>query len=78
MDVKILGTGCVNCKNLETLTRNALHELGLEVEIDKVTDPGEIVSWGVMSTPALVVDDEVVLSGRIPSPDQLKRLLAAR
>jgi small redox-active disulfide protein 2 len=78
MDVKILGTGCVNCENLEALTRKALEELGLEVEIDKVTDPGEIVSWGVMSTPALVVDDEVVLSGRIPSPDALKQLLAPR
>jgi small redox-active disulfide protein 2 len=78
MDVKILGTGCVNCKNLETLTRNALDELGLDVEIDKVTDPGEIVSWGVMSTPALVIDDEIVVSGRIPPPDQVKALLAAR
>jgi small redox-active disulfide protein 2 len=78
MDVKILGTGCVNCKNLETLTRNALDELGLDVEIDKVTDPGEIASWGVMSTPALVIDDDVVLAGRIPPPDQLKQLLAAR
>ena len=78
MDIKILGTGCVNCRNLETLTRNALDELGLDVEIDKVTDPGEIVSWGVMSTPALVIDDEVVLSGRIPSPEKVKDLLAAR
>jgi small redox-active disulfide protein 2 len=78
MDIKILGTGCVNCKNLETLTRSALDELGLEVEIDKVTDPSEIVSWGVMSTPALVIDDEVVLSGRIPPADQLKQLLASR
>jgi small redox-active disulfide protein 2 len=78
MDVKILGTGCVNCRNLETLTRAVLDELGLEIEIDKVTDPGEIVTWGVMSTPALVVDDEVVASGRIPSRDQLKELLAGR
>lgn len=75
MDVKILGTGCVNCKNLEILTRAALDELGLDVPIEKVTDPGEIVSWGVMSTPALVVDDDVVTSGRIPSPVQLKELL---
>lgn len=78
MDIKILGTGCVNCKNLETNTRQALDELGLTVEIDKVTDPGEIVSWGVMSTPALVIDDEVVLSGRVPSAEQIKELLAAR
>jgi small redox-active disulfide protein 2 len=68
----------VNCKNLETNTRKALDDLGLSVEIDKVTQPGEIVSWGVMSTPALVIDDEVVLSGRVPPADQIKQLLAAR
>ena len=78
MDIKILGTGCVNCKNLETNTRRALDDLGLSVEIDKVTDPAEIVSWGVMSTPALVIDDDVVLSGRVPSPEQIKQLLGAR
>ena len=78
MDVKILGTGCVNCKNLETLTRNALDELGLDAEIDKVTDPGEIASWGVMSTPALVIDDEVVISGRIPTPEKVKEFLTSR
>ncbi len=77
MDIKILGTGCVNCKNLENLTRAALDELGVDVEIEKVTDPGEIVSWGVMSTPALVIDDEVVLSGRVPPVDQIRQLLAA-
>lgn len=78
MDIKILGTGCVNCNNLETNTRKALSELGLTVEIDKVTDPGEILAWGVMSTPALVIDDEVVLSGRVPPADKIKQLLAAR
>lgn len=78
MDIKILGTGCVSCNNLEAVTRKALDELGLTVEIDKVTDPGEIVAWGVMSTPALVIDDEVVLSGRVPHVDQVKQLLAAR
>ena len=78
MNIKILGTGCVNCKNLETLTRDALTELGLDVEIEKVTDPGEIVSWGVMSTPALVIDDEVVFAGRVPPTDALKKLLSAR
>lgn len=78
MDIKILGTGCTNCKNLETVTRTALTELGLDVTIDKVTDPGEIVSWGVMSTPALVIDDEVVLSGRVPPLADIKKLLATR
>lgn len=78
MEIKILGTGCVNCRNLEANTRTALAELGLTVEIDKVTDPSAIVSWGVMSTPALVIDDEVVLSGRVPTVRQLGELLAAR
>jgi small redox-active disulfide protein 2 len=78
MDVKILGTGCVNCKNLEANTREALDDLGLSVEIVKVTDPGEIISWGVMSTPALVIDDDVVVSGRVPPAHQIKQLLAAR
>ena len=78
MDIKILGTGCVNCKNLETNTRAALDELGLDVDIDQVTDPGEIIAWGVMSTPALVVDDEVVLSGRVPPVTQIRQLLATR
>lgn len=78
MDIKILGTGCVNCKNLEANTRTALDDFGLSVDIDKVTDPGEIISWGVMSTPALVIDDEVVLVGRVPNADQIKQLLVAR
>ena len=78
MNIKILGSGCVNCKNLEANTRTALAQLGLTVEIEKVTDPGEIVSWGVMSTPALVIDDQVVLSGRVAAPDQIKQLIAAR
>lgn len=78
MEIKILGTGCVNCNNLEANTRTALAELGLTVEIDKVTDPAEIVAWGVMSTPALVIDDEVVLSGRVPTARHLSELIAAR
>ncbi|RMH75200.1 MAG: thioredoxin family protein [Actinomyces sp.] len=77
MQLKILGTGCVNCNNLETNTRKALEKLGLSAEIDKVTDPGEIIAWGVMSTPALVIDDEVVLAGRVPSVEQLADLLAS-
>jgi small redox-active disulfide protein 2 len=77
MDIKILGTGCTNCQNLERVTRAALADLGIEARLDKVTDPGEIVSWGVMSTPALVVDDVVVLSGRVPDVAAVKRLLTA-
>ncbi len=78
MNIKILGSGCTNCKNLEKNTRDAIAELGLVAEVEKVTDPGEIVSWGVMSTPALVIDDEVVLAGKVPGVADLTRLLAAR
>lgn len=75
MDIKILGTGCLNCQNLEKVTRAAVAELGLDARIEKVTDPGEIVSWGVMSTPALVIDDHVVLAGKVPNVAAVKQLL---
>ena len=78
MNIKILGTGGVTCKHLEEATRTAVANLGLDAEIEKVTDPGEIVSWGVMSTPALVIDDEVVIAGRVPSAADIKQLLSAR
>lgn len=78
MNIKILGTGCVKCNHLEAATRSAVASLGLDVEIEKVTDPGEIVSWGVMSTPALVVDDEVVLVGKVPNAAEVEKLLAGR
>lgn len=75
MDIKILGSGCAKCQQLEANTTAALAELGLEADIEKVTDPAEIASWGVMTTPALVVDDEVLVSGRLPSTDEVRRLL---
>ncbi len=78
MDIKILGSGCAKCQRLESLTRAAADELGLDTTIDEVTDPGEIASWGVMATPALVVDDQVLVSGRVPSQDEVRALLAAR
>jgi small redox-active disulfide protein 2 len=78
MDIKILGTGCVKCNHLEAAARTAISELGLDIELVKVTDPGEIVSWGVMSTPALVIDDEVVSVGKVLSAADIKQLLAAR
>jgi small redox-active disulfide protein 2 len=76
--IKVLGSGCTNCQKLETATRAALVELGLDAELEHVTDPGEIASYGVMRTPALVVDDEVVLSGRVPTISTVTALLAAR
>ena len=75
MDIKILGSGCARCQQLEANTLAALDELGLDATIEKVTDPAEIASWGVMTTPALVVDDEVVVAGRLPTVADVGRLL---
>lgn len=77
MDIKILGTGCANCQTLEKLTEDALGALGIEAPVDHVTDEQEIISYGVMSTPALVIDDEVVLVGRVPGPDKVREIIAA-
>ncbi len=75
MDIKILGSGCPNCKKLEERTRQAVKELEVEATIEKVTDYKDIVSFGVMSTPALVVDGKVKLSGRVPTKEEIKKYL---
>jgi small redox-active disulfide protein 2 len=76
--IKILGPGCANCQRLTALAKQAVDELGLDAEIVKVTDYAAIASYGVMSTPALVVDDQVLMAGRIPALSSLKDALAAR
>jgi small redox-active disulfide protein 2 len=78
MDIKILGSGCAKCERLEATARAAAGRLGIQATIEKVTDPAAIASWGVMSTPALVVDDEVVCSGRVPADDEVAALLSGR
>ncbi len=78
MIVKILGSGCVNCRTLEENTRTALADLGMSADVEHVTDVGQIAGYGVTRTPGLVVDEEVVLSGRVPTAAQLRDLLAAR
>jgi len=75
--IKVLGSGCTNCQNLERTTRDALAELGIEATIEHVTDPADIASYGVMRTPALVIDDTVVISGRVPTRTQVHELLTA-
>jgi small redox-active disulfide protein 2 len=78
MEIKVLGSGCANCKTLEARAVEALGALGLSMPIEKVTDYGEIASYGVMSTPALVIDEEVVIAGRVPSVGELRTLLGDR
>ena len=75
MEVKILGTGCPKCKKLTEVTEQAAKELGIEISIEKVTDLEKILSYSVMSTPALVVNGVVKVAGRIPSNDDLKKML---
>ncbi|MFO7778333.1 MAG: thioredoxin family protein [Nitriliruptoraceae bacterium] len=75
MDIKVLGPGCKNCVTLETRTREALTQLGQDATIEKVTDTAQIMGYGIMSTPGLVVDGQVVISGRVPSVKQLTGML---
>lgn len=71
----VLGPGCKRCDALAAVTRDAVDQLGLHVTIDKVTDYAQMARMGVMSTPALAIDGTLVLSGQVPSVDQVKRLL---
>jgi small redox-active disulfide protein 2 len=75
MDIKILGPGCPKCKALEMLTREVVEQNGIGATVTKVEDIVAIMNYGVMSTPALVIDEKVVLKGRLPSVDELKKLL---
>jgi small redox-active disulfide protein 2 len=72
MDIKILGAGCPRCEELKKRTLNVLAELGIAAKVEKVTDIKEIAAFGVMATPALVVDGKVVSAGRIPRAEEIK------
>ena len=71
LTIKILGSGCANCKRLEQITRKVVDELGVEAEIIKVTDYNDILKFNIISTPGLVINETVVSSGRIPSPAEV-------
>lgn len=75
MKLEILGTGCAKCTKLEELTRKAASELGIDAEITKVKEVKDIMNYGVMITPALVVDGEVVVAGKVPSIDEIKKMI---
>jgi len=74
--LQILGTGCAKCANLAATAEQAAQGLGVGYHLEKVTDLKQIMSFGVMTTPALVVDGVVKVAGRLPSLDEMKRLLA--
>ncbi|MCL4813595.1 MAG: TM0996/MTH895 family glutaredoxin-like protein [Vicinamibacteraceae bacterium] len=74
--LQILGTGCAKCRMLGEHAEQAARELGLDYTLEKVTDINDIVSFGVLSTPALVVDGEIKVSGRVPTAEAIKAMLA--
>ena len=73
--LQILGTGCAKCANLAAATEQAAKTLGIDYELEKVTELNQIMTFGVMMTPALVVDGKVKLAGRVPSVEEIKKLL---
>ena len=75
MKIQILGTGCPKCQKLGQVADQAATDLGLEYQLVKITDLNEITSFGVMMTPALAVDGEVKLVGKVPSIDEVKQIL---
>ena len=71
LNIKILGSGCANCKHLEETARKVVADLKLEAEFEKVTDRAEILKWPILATPGLVVNDQLVSAGRIPSEAEI-------
>jgi small redox-active disulfide protein 2 len=77
MTIKVLGSGCVNCRTLEKRTIEALQELKMEAVIEKVEDYQQIASYGIMRTPGLVIEEKVVVAGTVPPVQKLKEILLA-
>ena len=71
MKIEVLGTGCPKCKKLNELVEEAINELGISAEIIKVTDINKIIDYGVMMTPALVIDGDVMVAGKIPGKEEI-------
>ena len=76
MEIKVLGTGCPNCKRLEKVAREALAEMGVEATVSKVTDMMDILAYNIPATPGLVIDEKVVSYGRIPTKAETTSLIA--
>ncbi|OPX86994.1 thioredoxin family protein [Pelotomaculum sp. PtaB.Bin117] len=75
MDIKILGTGCANCRRLHQLAEEAVAEMGLQAPVEKVEDLRKIMGYGIMKTPAIVINEKVKTSGRVPGKDEIKKFI---
>jgi small redox-active disulfide protein 2 len=75
LTIKVLGSGCANCKRVEQIVRKVMEEMSLQAEIVKVTEYPDIMAYNIMSTPGLVVNEQVVSSGRIPTPAEVSTFL---
>ena len=76
LDIKVLGPGCANCTNLEKLCRDVVTGLAIDAEVEKVTDYREIMSYGIMNTPALVINGKVIHSGKLPTRTTLSHWIS--
>ena len=76
LTIKVLGSGCTNCKRLEAVAHQVVDQMGIEAEIIKVTEYPDIMAYNIMSTPGLVVNEKVVSTGRIPTPAEVNTWLA--
>ena len=76
MNIKILGTGCPNCQKLEANVKKVLGEMKIDAQVEKITDIMDIMAYGVMGTPALVISEKVEVAGRIPDVEELRALLS--
>ena len=76
IEIKILGTGCPKCKKLEELSKKAAEELGIEHSIEKIEEINKIMEYGVMSTPALIIDGKVKVAGKVPSIEDIKKMIS--
>jgi len=77
MNIKILGPGCAKCHELDKRTREVVQELGLDTSVEYVQDLNKIIEYGILTTPGLVVNGEVVCSGHVPSKDEITRILTS-
>jgi small redox-active disulfide protein 2 len=77
LTIKVLGSGCANCKRLEQIARKVISDMSVEANVIKVTDYNDIMSYNILSTPGLVIDEKVVSSGRIPTPAEVTTWVAS-